>query len=116
MSELNKIIVKFLKALADPTRLAIIESLEEEGERCACEIHPAFPQTQSTISLQLKKLNDENLITFEKKKEEKVSINYYRVKNDYIFKLLSNIQSFVISLQKDKVDKLLDLDKYDTLL
>ena len=115
MSELTEKISDFLKVLCDQTRLEILELLKN-GEKTSEEIQEAINKTQSTISLQLKKLTDENLITFEKKKEEKVSINYYRVKNDYIFKLLSNIQSFIISLQKDKVEKLLELDKYDTLL
>lgn len=115
MTELTEKVSDFLKVLCDQTRLEILELLKNE-EKTSEEIQEAINKTQSTISLQLKKLIDENLITFEKKKEEKVSINYYRVKNDYIFKLLSNIQSFVITLQKDKVEKLLDLDKYDTLL
>lgn len=115
MTELTEKVSDFLKVLCDQTRLEILELLKNE-EKTSEEIQEALNKTQSTISLQLKKLIDENLITFEKKKEEKVSINYYRIKNDYIFKLLSNIQSFVITLQKDKVEKLLDLDKYDTLL
>lgn len=115
MTELTEKVSDFLKVLCDQTRLEILELLKNE-EKTSEEIQEAINKTQSTISLQLKKLIDENLITFEKKKEEKVSINYYRVKNDYIFKLLSNIQSFVITLQKDKVEKLLDLDKYDTLM
>jgi len=115
MTELTEKVSDFLKVLCDQTRLEILELLKNE-EKTSEEIQEALNKTQSTISLQLKKLIDENLITIEKKKEEKVSINYYRVKNDYIFKLLSNIQSFVINLQKDKVEKLLDLDKYDTLM
>ena len=115
MSELTEKVSDFLKVLCDQTRLEILELLKN-GEKTSEEIQEALHKTQSTISLQLKKLIDENLITFEKKKEEKVSINYYRVKNDYVFKILSYIQSFVITLQKDKVEKLLDLDKYDTLL
>lgn len=115
MTELTEKVSDFLKVLCDQTRLEILELLKNE-EKTSEEIQEALNKTQSTISLQLKKLIDENLITFEKKKVEKVSINYYRIKNDYIFKLLSNIQSFVITLQKDKVEKLLDLDKYDTLM
>jgi len=115
MSELTEKVSDFLKILCDQTRLEILELLKN-GEKTSEEIQEALHKTQSTISLQLKKLTDENLITFEKKKEEKVGMNYYRVKHDYIFKILSYIQSFVISLQKDKVDKLLELDKYDTLL
>jgi len=115
MSELTEKVSDFLKVLCDQTRLEILELLKN-GEKTSEEIQNDLHRTQSTISLQLKKLIDENLITFEKKKEDKVSINYYRVKNDYVFKILSYIRSFVITLQKDKVEKLLDLDKYDTLM
>ena len=115
MSELTEKISEFLKVLCDQTRLDILELLKN-GEKTSEEIQNDLHRTQSTISLQLKKLIDENLITFEKKKEDKISINYYRVKNDYVFKILSYIRSFVIALQKDKVEKLLDLDIYDTLM
>ncbi len=41
-----------LKALADETRLKIIEFLLD-GEKCVCEIFPCVKRTQSTISTQL---------------------------------------------------------------
>ena len=114
MSELTEKVSDFLKVLCDQTRLEILELLKN-GEKTSEEIQEALHKTQSTISLQLKRLTDGNIIEFEKKKEEKVTMNYYRVKYGYIFKLLSDIQSFVITLQKDKVEKLLELDKIDTL-
>lgn len=41
------------KAIADPTRLEIIEFLKN-GEKCQCEIHPELEKSQSTISQHLK--------------------------------------------------------------
>jgi len=41
-----------LKALADETRLKIIEFLLN-GEKCVCEIFPYVKRTQSTVSIQL---------------------------------------------------------------
>lgn len=41
-----------LKALAQPTRLKIIEFLRE-GERCVCEIFPAINEEQSNTSRHL---------------------------------------------------------------
>lgn len=111
MSELTEIIADFLKILGDQTRLEILELLKN-GEKTSDDIQKALNRSQSTISLQLKKLTDENLIAFEKKG----TINYYYIKHDYIFKILSNVQSFIITLQKDKVKILSDLDKYDTLM
>lgn len=43
---------EILKAIAQPTRLKILELLKE-GERCVCEIYPALEQEQSNISKHL---------------------------------------------------------------
>ena len=43
------------KALSDATRLKIVMFLLN-GERCVCEIYPYVERTQSTASIQLKKL------------------------------------------------------------
>ena len=124
MSDLSEKVSEFLKVLSDQTRLDILELLKD-GEKTSKEIQDALNKSQSTISLQLKKLTDEDLISFEKKEiiknernsEEKVvSINYYYVKYEYIYKILTLIQSFLITLQKEKVKRLTDLDRYDTLL
>ncbi len=40
------------KALGHPTRLSIVEMLAK-GERCVCEIVPAFGDSQATISRHL---------------------------------------------------------------
>jgi ArsR family transcriptional regulator len=44
--------LQILKALADETRLNIVEFLLE-GEKCVCEIFPHVKRTQSTTSIQL---------------------------------------------------------------
>ena len=41
-----------LKALAQPTRLRILELLKD-GERCVCEIYPALDQEQPNVSKHL---------------------------------------------------------------
>ena len=124
MSDLSVNVSEFLKVLGDQTRLDILELLKNGG-KTSKEIQDALHKSQSTISLQLKKLADEDLISFEKREilknekdsEEKVvSINYYYVKYEYIYKILTLIQSFLITLQKEKVKRLTDLDRYDTLL
>ena len=107
MSELTE---KFLKIIADQTRLDIINLLKN-GEKTSEDIQNALDKSQSTISQHLKKLTDEDLILFEKRG----NVKYYRIKDEYIFKLLSFIQSFVITLQKEKLKGLSEYDRYDTL-
>lgn len=43
---------EILKAIAQPTRLKILELLKD-GERCVCEIYPALQQEQPSISKHL---------------------------------------------------------------
>ena len=43
---------EILKAIAQPTRLKILELLKD-GERCVCEIYPAIEQEQPNISKHL---------------------------------------------------------------
>jgi DNA-binding transcriptional ArsR family regulator len=43
---------RIFKALGHPTRIGIVEMLVE-GERCVCEIVPAFGDAQATISRHL---------------------------------------------------------------
>jgi DNA-binding transcriptional ArsR family regulator len=50
-----------LKALAQPTRLRILELLAE-GERCVCEIQPAVEGEQSNISKHLAFLRSRGLV------------------------------------------------------
>lgn len=50
-----KEILKILKALSDETRLKIVEFLLD-GEKCVCKIVPHTKRTQSTVSIQLGKL------------------------------------------------------------
>jgi len=78
--------VKILKALSDETRLKILEFLLDE-EKCVCQIFPHVKRTQSTVSIQLGKL--ENLGIVESRREGKQI--FYKIK-DYricdVFKAL----------------------------
>jgi ArsR family transcriptional regulator len=78
--------VKILKALSDETRLKILEFLLDE-EKCVCQIFPHVKRTQSTVSIQLGKL--ENLGIVESRREGKRI--FYKIK-DYricdVFKAL----------------------------
>ncbi|MHA1377112.1 MAG: ArsR/SmtB family transcription factor [Candidatus Helarchaeota archaeon] len=74
---------KIFKALCDETRCKIIEILLD-GERCVCEIVPQTKRTQSTISIQLAKL--ENLGIIESRREGKKV--YYKLVNKKVMKIL----------------------------
>jgi ArsR family transcriptional regulator len=60
--------VKLLSALADPTRLRIVELLSAACDSiCVCDITTQFELGQPTISHHLKVLRDANLVTWEKR-------------------------------------------------
>jgi ArsR family transcriptional regulator len=78
--------ITILKALADETRLKIIELLLD-GEKCVCEIFPKVNRTQSTVSIQLATLEKAGLI--ESRRDGKKI--FYKIKNRAvcdIFKIL----------------------------
>ena len=50
------------KALADPTRIAIINSLASADEVCVCNLTERFDLSQPTISHHLKILRDAGLV------------------------------------------------------
>jgi ArsR family transcriptional regulator len=50
------------KALADPTRVAIVNRLATLDECCVCDLNAAFDLSQPTISHHLKVLRDAGLV------------------------------------------------------
>src|SRR5579872_7071881 len=57
-----------LKAIADPTRLRMLDLLAQQPEPlCVCDITPLFPQNQPTISHHLRLLREAGLIDTEKR-------------------------------------------------
>jgi ArsR family transcriptional regulator, arsenate/arsenite/antimonite-responsive transcriptional repressor len=57
-----------LKALGDPTRLAMLDLLAQQLEPlCVCDLTPQFPQNQPTISHHLRLLREAGLIDTEKR-------------------------------------------------
>jgi ArsR family transcriptional regulator len=67
-------IKKYLDALVEPNRLAILGFLKD-GERCACEIHPKLGLPQNLSSHHLKVLKNLNLL---KSRREGIKILYSR--------------------------------------
>ena len=58
---------RLLKALADETRLAIIQQLREQGEVCACDFQACCDLAQPTVSHHLKVLREAGLVHAEKR-------------------------------------------------
>ena len=110
LTENKKVIVDFLKALTDETRLEIIELLQER-EMTAGEIEELLQKSQSTISQHLSKLVNNSIIKFEKKN----NIKHYLIGNNRILNLINNINSIVLELSREKFIDLRDLDIKDTL-
>ena len=50
------------KALADPTRVAIVNRLAAADECCVCDLNAAFDLSQPTISHHLRVLRDAGLV------------------------------------------------------
>src|SRR5215216_3115352 len=56
-----------LKALADPTRLGIVNCLASSGEACVCDLTDGFGLSQPTISHHLKILREAGLIEVDRR-------------------------------------------------
>ncbi|MDO9124516.1 MAG: metalloregulator ArsR/SmtB family transcription factor [Deltaproteobacteria bacterium] len=90
-----------LKALAQPTRLKILELLRN-GERCICEIVPAVNGEQSNISRHISLMQKSHLVTT-RKDGVKVMV---KVKDPKIFEILDRI-SLLLKKQIVETGKLI---------
>jgi ArsR family transcriptional regulator len=83
--------VKILDALSDPTRLELLEYLSS-GERCVCEILPAFQRSQSTISKHLNILHEAGIL--ERKVDGKRTL--YSIKDPLVFDLMRMVDALAL--------------------
>lgn len=72
-----------LKALADPTRIGIVNCLARSPELCVCNLTDAFGLSQPTISHHLKVLREAGLVEAEKRG----TWSYYRLNRDAVAEL-----------------------------
>jgi ArsR family transcriptional regulator len=79
--------VDVFKALADPTRLKILECIKN-GEKCICEIIPYTGKSQPNVSQHLKVMKHAGIID-ERKDGTKIMI---KVSNDEIFKIVDQVK------------------------
>ena len=83
--------MKILRALSDPIRLELLEFLSG-GERCVCEILPAFQRSQSTISKHLNILFDADIL--ERRIDGKRTI--YLIKDPMVFDLIRLVDTMAL--------------------
>ena len=92
---------EILKALAQPTRLKILELLRN-GEKCICEIVPAINGEQSNISRHISMMQKNHLVTT-RKDGVRVMVN---VKDPKIFEILDKVSAILKNQMKEQ-EKLL---------
>ena len=92
---------EILKALAQPTRLKILELLRN-GERCICEIVPAINGEQSNISRHISLMQKSHLVTT-RKDGVKVIV---KVSDPKVFEILDSI-SLLLKKQIVETGKLI---------
>ncbi len=83
--------VKILSALSDPTRLELLEFLAG-GERCVCEILPAFSRSQSTISKHLSILYEAGIL--ERRIDGKRTL--YSIRDPQVFDLIRIVDGMAL--------------------
>ncbi len=84
--------IKIFSALSDPTRLELLEYLSG-GERCVCEILPAFQRSQSTISKHLNILYEADIL--DRKIDGKRTV--YLIKDPQVFDLIRLVDSMALT-------------------
>ncbi len=104
-------LTNIFKILSDKTRLRIIMLLYKE-ELCVCEISGILETPQPTISKNLSKLRDLNLVVVERKEK----FIYYSLKNEnkVLINTIENIAKDIEAYPQlvNDCNKLIDKEKY----
>ena len=90
MDELTVARAGILKAIAQPTRMKIIEFLRD-GERCVCEIFPAIDEEQSNTSRHLNMMQGCGILA---RRKDGVKI-MYRIKHPEVLEILELASSIL---------------------
>lgn len=81
------------KALADPTRVRLVNLLATTGARCVCELVEPLGLTQPTVSHHLKKLTDAGLL----EREQRGVWAYYTLNREALGELASLVELTEVS-------------------
>ena len=90
MKDLVEYRAEILKAIAQPTRLKIIDFLRD-GERCVCEIFPAICEEQSNTSRHLNMMLSAGVLS---RRKEGLKI-YYAINHPEILEVLDIVMRIV---------------------
>lgn len=90
MKELVEYRAEILKALAQPTRLKIIDFLRD-GERCVCEIFPAIGEEQSNTSRHLNMMLSAGVLS---RRKDGLKI-YYEIKHSETLEIMDIVTNIV---------------------
>ena len=82
--------VEIFKALADPTRLKILECVQN-GEKCICEIIPYTGKSQPNVSQHLKVMKHAGIID-ERKDGTRIMI---KASNNEIYNIIDKVKGFL---------------------
>jgi len=93
-----------LKAMAQPTRLKILELLRD-GERCICEIIPAINGEQSNVSRHISLMQKSNLVTT-RKDGVRVMV---KVRDPKIFDILDRVSQILKEQIKEREKLFLEI-------
>lgn len=85
-------VIEFYKALADPTRLKILECIKD-GEKCICEIIPYTGKSQPNVSQHLKVLNHAGIIS-ERKDGTRIMV---KISNKDIFDIIDQVKRLKVN-------------------
>ncbi|MBD3230439.1 MAG: metalloregulator ArsR/SmtB family transcription factor [Candidatus Lokiarchaeota archaeon] len=101
MSNAEDKIVEFLKVLAHPIRLQIIEILKND-EKNVGDIQDDLGKSQSTTSQHLKILTDADLL----KSRKDGLCSFYKIKNQEIHELILRIEKFISEQERENIKDL----------
>lgn len=102
MKDLVEYRAEILKALAQPTRLKIIDFLQD-GERCVCEIFPAIAEEQSNTSRHLSMMVSAGALS---RRKEGLKI-YYAIKHPEVLDIVKLVDA-VIRQEIGQLSRLVD--------
>lgn len=91
MHDLSTYSADILKAMAQPTRLKIIEFLRD-GERCVCEIFPAIGEEQSNTSRHLNMMLAAGVLS---RRKEGLKL-YYAIKHPQVLAILELVRQIIV--------------------
>lgn len=90
MDELTIARAEILKAIAQPTRMKIIEFLRN-GERCVCEIFPAIAEEQSNTSRHLNMMQNCGILS---RRKDGIKI-FYALKHPEVLQIMELASSIL---------------------